>query len=118
MFCIHFVTHTLTHILQLVHFSKSIMARLSFIVMAADGHFLTHIPQLIQPLVHFFLVIAPFSVLLHKTKTGVWISSTEIKLFGQALTHKPQPVQSFLLITAREFSKQTASLGQTVLQSP
>jgi len=77
-----------------------------------------HFWQAMQPAVHFFLVLAPFSVFLQAMYTGKDAFSIEISFLGQALIHKPHPVQRFGIIRASPFEIQTALEGHTVWQSP
>src|SRR5690606_17775706 len=63
----HFVGHFSTQIPHASHFSGSMTARLSSMVIACCGHALTHIPHPIHPILHVFLTSAPLALEVHRT---------------------------------------------------
>ena len=117
------VGHSVTHLRQSLHFSKSIYAKLSLSVIASLGHDFTHFPHPIQATEQFLREIAPFSLLIHETKMRLLFGPlflSSIMLLGQAFTHAPHDVHLSSTTTGSPVSgfMYKASNWQESTQSP
>ena len=72
------VGHSFIHAPQLTHLCPSILARFSSIRIASNLHAFLHLPQPMQPTLHFFIVTGPLSLFLHMMKTSSFFLAMRI----------------------------------------